>query len=319
MNTKLAVTALLLLSLVVTPFALLAQDADALCDVVGLFGVWARATPPGAPTGAVYGVLANLGTESDTLVSVVTDIAGAAEIHEMTMGANDVMQMSPVEGGLAVEPGNFVELAPGGTHIMLMNLTQGLEPGQTFELVLTFEQAGEVSVPVLVRSMAEADTGMSMHGVDTHSDVTPEATPEPVANMDVPDACARLHVLGGWARAAGAGMPNSAAYALLLNLTDTDDVLLSVNSDAADAVELHEMAMGANDVMQMRPVEGGISVPAGSYVQLQPGGFHVMLIGLTQPLDADTTLDLTLTFAEAGDVTLTVPVREPVVAPMSGG
>lgn len=114
-------------------------------------------------------------------------------------------------------------------------------------------------------------------------------------------------------------MPNSAAYALLLNLTDTDDVLLSVNSDAADAVELHEMAMGANDVMQMRPVEGGISVPAGSYVQLQPGGFHVMLIGLTQPLDADTTLDLTLTFAEAGDVTLTVPVREPVVAPMSGG
>jgi copper(I)-binding protein len=83
--------------------------------------------------------------------------------------------------------------------------------------------------------------------------------------------------------------------------------------------ELHQMTMGENDVMQMRPVEGGIPVPAGGTARLQPGGLHVMLIGLTQELAVDATLDLTLNFAESGVIELTVPVQEPPEEGMSMG
>jgi len=69
--------------------------------------------------------------------------------------------------------------------------------------------------------------------------------------------------------------------------------------------------MGSGDVMQMSPIKGGIVIPAGGAVILQPGGKHIMMIGLTQELAVGTTLDFTLTFAQSGEITLTVPVQAP--------
>jgi periplasmic copper chaperone A len=293
----------LALFLLVMP--ILAQDDAGQCRLVYLFSAWARATPEGAPTGAVFGQLVNLNAEMDTLVSASTDAAEAVEIHEMVMGDGDVMQMRPVEGGLTVEPNNYVELAPGGLHVMLINLTQPLEAGESFDLVLNFEHAGEVSVTVpIVDMMAEGDTMMQ--------------PAMPSSPMEWEEACVGVHVVGAWARPAGPGMPNSAAYGLLLNLTDTDDVLLSANTVVSEATELHEMVMGDGDVMQMRPIEGGIAIPAGGTALLRPGGMHVMMIGLTEVLDDGGTLDLTLTFQENDPIELPVPIREPMEAGMMG-
>lgn len=292
------------------------------CHLASLFNGYARATPEGAPTGAVFGLLVNLGDETDTVLSITTPAAEAAEMHEMLMGDGDVMQMRPVEGGFVVPASDYLTLEPGGLHIMLIGLKQPLVAGETLDLALTFEHAGEVAVQVPIVDMAAMEEG-GMAAMEEGSMAQPEAdmTAEPVSTDW--GVCAGLHVVGAWARPAGAAMPNSAAYALLLNLTDKADVLVSAEGTIAGAIELHEMIMGDGDVMQMRPVEGGIPVPAGAAVALQPGGLHIMLIGLTGELAVDTTIDLTLNFAESEPLTVTLPVREPMEAPaamsMSGG
>jgi copper(I)-binding protein len=291
-------------------FSLVSAQGDESCEVAYLFDAWARPSPAGAPNGAVFGLLVNLSAEEDTLVSASTGAAEAVEFHETIMGENDVMQMRPVEGGFEVDPRSFLELQPGGLHMMLINLTEPLEAGGTVDLILNFERAGEVQVSVPVREeempgeMDMEETGVPMMEVPA---------------MDWGEACAKIHVLDPWARPAVPGMPNSAAYGLILNLTDEDETLVSASTDAAEAAELHEMVMGDNDVMQMRPIEGGILVPAGSAVLLKPGGLHVMLIGLTAELQAGETIDLMLTFAEAGELEIEAPIREPEEGGMNMG
>jgi copper(I)-binding protein len=227
------------------------------------------------------------------------------------------MQMRPVEGGIMLAPRSYQELQPGGLHIMLINLTQPLVAGETIELTLNFERMGAFSVQVPIVDMAVSEDASSERSM-----MQPEATPLPtVSSVEWSPECARIHVLGAWSRPAGAGMPTSAAYGLLINLTDEADTLVSAESAVATVVELHEMKIGDGDVMQMRPVEGGISIPAGGAVVLQPGGLHVMLIDLQQALEVDTTMELTLNFANAEPITLEIPVQEPVVEemPMNAG
>jgi copper(I)-binding protein len=136
----------------------------------------------------------------------------------------------------------------------------------------------------------------------------------PQSTLSTPESangCAALHVVGAWARPTVAAMPNSAAYMLLLNLTDQDEVLVSGETNVATVVELHEMTMGESDVMIMQPIEGGIIVPAGGVTILQPGGLHVMIIGLNQELHEGESINLTLTFAESGSSEFIVPINEP--------
>jgi copper(I)-binding protein len=293
--------------------SLVSAQSDATCKYASLFEGWAAASPAGAPNGAAYGFVANFSSEPDTLLSASTDGADMAEVHEMKVGANDVMQMSPVEGGLMIPAQGFQELKQGSYHIMLMNLKKPLVAGESLDLTLTFKNAGEIKVIVPIKDMTQPDMMGGMGG---------EATMEPMGgSMDagstmpmVPEGCAKVHVLGGWVRASGPGMPNSAAYALIVNLTDSEDTLTSVSNTAAASVELHEMKMGAGDVMQMSPVEGGIVIPAGGSAILQPGGFHIMMIGLTGELKEGTTQDFTLTFAKAGEIKVTFPVQAPPAA-----
>ena len=77
----------------------------------------------------------------------------------------------------------------------------------------------------------------------------------------------------------------------------------------ADRVEMHRMSM-EGDVMRMRPVES-IEVPAGATVALQPGGMHLMLMGLKAPLAAGQRVTLTLQFEKAGEVAVQAAVRAP--------
>jgi copper(I)-binding protein len=301
--------------LVAAPVAL-TQDEPESCDLVYLFDTWARATVEGAPTSAVYGFLVNLGAEMDRLVSASTDAAEVVELHEVVMGMGDVMQMRPVEGGFMIPPGAYAELKPGGYHIMLINLTTPLAAGEAIELTLNFARAAEVTLTVPIRDAAAMTGDMNMETDDEAAMTEVMMPPEAPA---WPEACAGLHVLDAWVRPAGMGMPTSAAYGLLLNLTPDDDVLVSAVSDAAEVVELHEMVMDEGDVMRMRPVEGGIAIPASGLAQLRPGGLHIMLINLTRQLQTGDMVEITLTFAESGEQTLLIPVRDPESGAMEMG
>ena len=121
--------------------------------------------------------------------------------------------------------------------------------------------------------------------------------------------CDGLVIVGSWTRMALSldGTGNSATFLHIFNPTDTDDVLLAASSEGATAIEIHETSM-VEDVMQMRPVEGDIVVPAGGIVMLRPGGYHIMMIGLTDDITMDSELEVTLTFENAGDVTLSPAV-----------
>lgn len=111
---------------------------------------------------------------------------------------------------------------------------------------------------------------------------------------------------------ARASIPNGAVYMHLMNEGGADDRLVSVESDVAEAAELHETKMDENDVMQMRPIEA-VNLPAGGSATLEPGGMHVMLIGLTKELATGDTFEVTLNFENSEPQTIQVEVTEGAV------
>jgi hypothetical protein len=106
----------------------------------------------------------------------------------------------------------------------------------------------------------------------------------------------------------GMGGAMGAMYMTIRNTTGTPDRLIKAHSDVSKVVELHNVAM-KDGVMSMYPVEA-IDIPANGETVLKPGSFHVMLIGLTRDLVVGETMTVTLTFEQAGDVTLQAPIRE---------
>jgi len=106
------------------------------------------------------------------------------------------------------------------------------------------------------------------------------------------------------------GGANSAAYMIIRNTGNEPDKLIAASSDVAKTIELHTV-IEEGGVMRMRQVEGGIDIPANGQVELKPGGFHVMLIGLTRDLNAGDSVQLTLTFEKAGQIPVTAQVRQP--------
>lgn len=110
-----------------------------------------------------------------------------------------------------------------------------------------------------------------------------------------------------WSRATVAGIPNGVAYFVVQNNGDVDDRLLSASSPVADKAELHTH-LRDGEVVRMRQVDD-IAVPAGKSVALEPGGLHVMLMGLKEPLHQGNKFPLTLEFEQAGSVTVEVMVQ----------
>lgn len=100
---------------------------------------------------------------------------------------------------------------------------------------------------------------------------------------------------------------NGAVYMTIRNMTDVEDKLVKAESDIAEAIELHAVEDN-NGVMEMRPVPQ-LDIPAGGEVELRPGGFHVMLIGLNQELTPGSLIDVTLQFEQAGEIAVQAEVR----------
>ena len=104
-------------------------------------------------------------------------------------------------------------------------------------------------------------------------------------------------------RATVGSMSSSSAYVSVMNHGKMADRLLDATSNLARKTELHLMEMD-NGVMRMRPIKGGIELPAGKTIHLAPGGYHVMLMGLKAPLTAGSTFEITLVFQNAGEKTI---------------
>ncbi len=116
-----------------------------------------------------------------------------------------------------------------------------------------------------------------------------------------------LRIEGAWARASAGPARNGAAYLTVVNAGGQPDQLVAAASEASAKAELHTHEH-ENGVMRMRQVPA-IDIPAGQSVSLQPGGAHVMLFELGQPLTQGTSFPVTLTFAKAGSVTVMVDVK----------
>jgi copper(I)-binding protein len=102
----------------------------------------------------------------------------------------------------------------------------------------------------------------------------------------------------------------SAAFMLIRNQADTADRLLSAETTAASTTEIHMTEM-VNDVMKMRPVEGGLEIPARGQVELKPGSYHLMLIDVTQDLLPGDKIPLLLKFEKAGEIRIEAEVKNP--------
>ncbi len=129
---------------------------------------------------------------------------------------------------------------------------------------------------------------------------------------------ASIVVADPWARASSAMASAGAAYMKIENTGSAADALVGASSPAATTVEVHEtVAMGSpapgasgdGGMMGMQPV-ARLEIPAGGSVELKPGSYHVMLIGLKQDLVPGGTIEITLKFEKVGEIKVTVPVKE---------
>jgi copper(I)-binding protein len=118
-----------------------------------------------------------------------------------------------------------------------------------------------------------------------------------------------LVVTDPWVRGTVAQQKASGFFARLS--APAGATLLAVTSPLADTVEIHEMAMEGS-TMRMRPLPAGLELPAGQTVELKPGGYHVMLIGLKHPLGAGQTVPLTLTIERRDGTRESIAVQAPV-------
>lgn len=124
-------------------------------------------------------------------------------------------------------------------------------------------------------------------------------------------ASAQTTVKDAWIRGTVAQQKATGMFAQISSVQGSR--LVGVSSPVAGVAEVHEMAMEGN-VMKMRALADGLALPAGHTVELKPGGYHVMLMDLKQPLEAGSTVPVTLVFEGADKKRESVELQVPVKA-----
>lgn len=118
---------------------------------------------------------------------------------------------------------------------------------------------------------------------------------------------AKLTIMDPYARASTPSSKSGAVFLEVMN-AGLADRLIGASTPAAGQTMLHTHKEDANGVIKMIHVDEGFEVPEGGTLELKRGGKHVMLMGLTGPLEQDSTIDVTLVFEKAGEVVVTIPV-----------
>lgn len=111
-----------------------------------------------------------------------------------------------------------------------------------------------------------------------------------------------IEIARPWSRAAPEGAKVAGGYVVLKNQGPAADRLVAVTAEIARKTEIHEMAVDGKGVMTMRPLAEGLEIPAGGDVSLEPGGLHIMFMGLERTPKQGETFKGTLTFEKAGKV-----------------
>lgn len=118
-----------------------------------------------------------------------------------------------------------------------------------------------------------------------------------------------LTLKDAWTRATPPKAKGGGAFVTITNNGTEDAKLLGASSEYAKRTEVHEMKV-ADGVMQMRHMADGLVIPAGETLELKPGSYHVMFMGLKQPIKQGEVLNVTLQFDKAGDVELQFPAMK---------
>lgn len=118
---------------------------------------------PHAKTGAVFFEVMNMAEAEDRLMGVRTDAAEVAELHTHIESVDGVMKMRAVDEGFAVPAKGTYILMRGADHVMLMGMSADLKDGDSFDLILQFEHAGEVPLSVQIDNARKPKTAGMKH------------------------------------------------------------------------------------------------------------------------------------------------------------
>jgi len=124
----------------------------------------------------------------------------------------------------------------------------------------------------------------------------------------VESAATTLTTSDMWVKAVDSGM--TAAFGMIDNPTDHDITVVSVSTSISDMTELHETVENDAGDMVMRPIEGGFMIPAGGSLMLEPGGNHIMIMGVTDPILAGDDVTVTLTLDDGSTLEVTAPAKD---------
>lgn len=132
--------------------------------------------------------------------------------------------------------------------------------------------------------------------------------PAPSESVSTAQSSAALTVSESWAKALDSGM--TPVFGTLENTSDQDITVTSATTGSAKSTELHETVMGSGGTMQMQPKKGGFVIPAKSKFKLEPGGNHIMLMGLTQPVKAGDDISVELKLTDGSTTKFTAQVKD---------
>lgn len=124
----------------------------------------------------------------------------------------------------------------------------------------------------------------------------------------VESAASTLTTSDTWVKAIDGGM--TAAFGMITNPTDHDITIVAASTSVSDMTELHETVENDSGDMVMQPRDGGFVIPAGGMLMLEPGGNHIMIMGVTDPILAGDDVSVTLTLDDGSTVEFTAPAKD---------
>jgi copper(I)-binding protein len=157
-------------------------------------------------------------------------------------------------------------------------------------------------------SLGQESASSSVSGEATEPSATAPATSDETETAEATEPTGSVTIDNAWARES-TPQGVTAVYMVMILVADDADRLKSARSSAAESVEIHETRIEGG-VMTMHRIDQ-LDVEPDTPVVFEPGGLHLMVIGLKRPLKTGDSLPLVLEFAHAGKLTLEVPVGEP--------
>ncbi len=274
------------------------------CTLLLLFGACASSDTNNDTGGLQIMVVAPADRNADTLVvhlldqadQPVTDAQVSVEGNMNHAGMAPVFTDSVTDEADGAADGHYqlpFTFSMLGDWIITVTVDQADGTSVTKDIELSVTDTG------ITGDAAFVDTGTMDHSTMGHS--TMDHSTMAAGEMNA------MMVADAMARAVPIADGNGAIYLMLTNGTAMDDQLLSVESNVANAAEFHE-TINDNNVMRIEARSDGFVLPAGEGLLFEPGGKHIMLVGLHEPLVEGDMFTVTLTFAHADPLTVEVPV-----------